>query len=436
MERRLGSGPFCVNDTRHLTFVRTPPFSSVKIFRSRFVAPIASPLIEDGAVVVDGQRIAWVGPWADRPTGGAVEDLGEQVLLPGLINAHCHLDYTGMRNAILFSRSFAQWVRRLNELKRTQTDDDYLAAIAAGFEELQQWGTTSVFNIESFPELMGRMPPPPIRTWWFYELLDIRNRIHTEEVVAGALGFFDDRPNWLGGFGLSPHAPYTTSLPLYELTRICCEKYGMPLMTHLAETQEEFDMFRKGEGKLHEFLAGLGRDMSDTGDRTPIRHLLENKALPVGALLTHMNILEEEDWSALAAVAGKYSVVHCPNCHAYFERDRFDLDRFLAIGMNVCLGTDSLASNKALNLFEEMRGLRKTHPGLSPEILLDMVTVNAAQAIGMPRQLGQIRRDAWADLIALPYSGRIEGVYESIVEHRQPVEWMLVNGKLRSLQRT
>lgn len=224
----------------------------MKLYRARIVLPLAAPPLVDGVVGVQSGRIAVVG--RARDFSAEAEDLGDVILLPGLINAHCHLDYTVMRGAILQQENFPNWVRRINDLKRTLTDDDYLASIASGFRELQKWGTTSVFNIESFPELMVRLPAPPLRTWWFYELMDIRNRIHTEDVVAGALTFFDHHPNWLGGFGLSPHAPYTTSGGLYELTKFCSENQAMPWTTHLAETDEEFEMFVKASGPLHDFL--------------------------------------------------------------------------------------------------------------------------------------------------------------------------------------
>ena len=399
----------------------------MKTLRARFVLPVGSPPIENGAVRVEGSRIVEVGPWRDL--GGTAEDLGDVVLMPGLINAHCHLDYTGMRNAILFSGKFSHWVRRLNELKRTQTDDEYLQAIAEGFNELKKWGTTSVYNIESFPELMVRMPIPPIRTWWFYELLDIRHRIHTEDFVAGALAFFEDHQSWQGGFGLSPHAPYTTSLELYELIRFCCEKYSMPVMTHLSETQEEFEMFAQSKGPLYDFLAPLGRDMADTGGTTPLRHLLQNNSLPHGAILTHMNVLAEDDWELLRTRLD-FSIVHCPNCHAYFERPAFPMARFRESGLNLCLGTDSLASNKALNLFEEMRTVRENFPEVSPEAVLDMVTRNAARAIGQAGQLGEIAPGALADLIAIPCDSR--DVITSVIENRREISWMMISGKTQS----
>lgn len=401
----------------------------MKLYRARIVLPLAAPPIEDGVVGVQSGRIAAVG--RARDFAGPAEDLGDVILLPGLINAHCHLDYTVMRGAILQQENFPNWVRRINDLKRILTDDDYLASIASGFRELQKWGTTSVFNIESFPELMVRLPAPPLRTWWFYELMDIRNRIHTEDVVAGALTFFDHHPNWLGGFGLSPHAPYTTSGGLYELTKFCSENYAMPWTTHLAETDEEFEMFVKATGPMHDFLKKLGRKMDDVGGVTPVSRLFNGPGVPQGGILAHMNCLSESDYQILAA-RRDLTVVHCPKCHEYFGRAPFALHRLREIGISVCLGTDSLASNSSLNLFGEMRALRRSHPHISAAELVDMVTRRSARAIGLPGQLGEITPGAHADLIAIPYAGDPSTVLEAVVENREPVKWMMIGGAQRA----
>ena len=190
------------------------------ILRARHVLPIVAPVISDGGVVVENERIIAVGVFDEIRSAhsGEVLDLGEQVLMPGLVNAHCHLDYTSLRHAISPQKTFTEWIRAINSHKRALHDEDYLSAIARGFLELRKWGTTTVANIESFPELMLRMPKPPLRTWWFLEMIDLRHRFSTEDAVAGALAFFEtERPGWLGGFGLSPHAPYTASGPMYEL---------------------------------------------------------------------------------------------------------------------------------------------------------------------------------------------------------------------------
>jgi cytosine/adenosine deaminase-related metal-dependent hydrolase len=402
----------------------------LKTLRSRIVLPLVAPAIEDGVVHVAGDKIVAVDRARDL-AGGQVEDLGDSVLVPGLINAHCHLDFTVMRGAILQHDNFSNWVRRINDLKRTLSDDDYLQSISDGFAELRQWGTTGVFNIESFPELMVRMPPPPIRAWWFYELIDIRTRIHTEELVVGALTFFERHPNWMGGFGLSPHSPYTASSRLYELTRFCCEKYAMPWTTHLAETEEEFEMFLRASGPLYEFLKDLGRAMHDVGGITPVARLLRDQAVPKSGILAHMNCLADSDYRLLASRAKDVTVVHCPKCHEYFGREPFDLDRFRSLGISVCLGTDSLASNTSLNLFEEMRLLRRNFPHISSQEIVDMVTRRPARAIGLTGQLGEIAPGAFADLIMVPYSGPVDHVFDALIDYSSPIKWMMVGGRVQ-----
>jgi len=403
----------------------------MKIYRAKLVLPVTAPRIEDGAVAVDGGRIAGVGRTSDirEKFSGEEHDLGEVMLLPGLINAHCHLDYTVMRGAILNQGSFAAWIGRLNAIKRSLSREDFVESIKLGFKELAEWGTTSVFNIESFPELLPHLDRPPIRTWWFYELLDVRNRIDTEDVVLGALSFFDERPGWHGGFGLSPHAPYTTSLSLYALVRQCAEKYGMPMMTHLAETAEEVEMFQKSEGPLYDFLAGLGRDMNDTGSRTPLAQLLHANVLPKDAILAHMNFLTPGDFDLLAVRGSSFHVVHCPRTHAYFGRPRFEYERLRATGMSIALGTDSLASNQSLNLFEEMRTFATQYPAVPAQEILEMVTVNASSALGMRKQLGVLREGALADLIAVPFTGPLSLAYEVLVHNQIPPVFVAVNGK-------
>jgi cytosine/adenosine deaminase-related metal-dependent hydrolase len=404
----------------------------VILHRARIVLPVSAPPIENGAIAVNEANVAQVGTFdemsAQFPAAGVI-DHGESILLPGLINAHCHLDFTAMRGAILSNGSFSAWVRRINEVKRTFSDEDYVASIAAGLAELKKWGTTTVLNIESLPELMVHLTPPPIRTWWFYELLDIRSRIHTEDVVAGALSFFEQRPKWHGGFGLSPHAPYTTSIGLYQLVRFCSEKYGMPFTTHLSESDEEMQMFAQGSGPLFDFLKGLGRDMRDCGSKTPIRHLLEADALPRGAILAHMNQLGPGDAELLAPHAKSFAIVHCPNCHEYFNRAPFPYETLRDMGFRISLGTDSCASNRGLNLFDEMQTFRANFPAISAADLLDMVTRHPASALGMAGRFGEFRAGARADFITIPFAGSISDALEAVIGNRRPPSAVYLNGQ-------
>ena len=404
------------------------------IHRARIVVTMDGPPIENGAVAVRDGRIQAVGGYNEvaRLFHDETTDLGEQVILPGLINAHCHLDYTMMRRLISPRESFAEWIREINAMKRNCFNDDYLDAIARGFAESKKWGSTTVFNIETIPELILKMPAPPLRTWWFYEMIDIRHRITTEELVAGALSFFNQRPAWPGGFGLSPHAPYTASADLYRLAAECSRVTGMPLTTHVAESAEEDEMFRHARGPLYDFLASLGRDMGDCGTKSAFARLAEENFTGPDWLLAHLNEMGEDDFALIAerGLGPRMQVAHCPLSHRYFGHRKFQFKRLRDLGVNISLGTDSLASNDSLDLFAEMREAQWNEPWISPEELLKTATVNPARALKKEAVLGKIAPGAHADLIALPFAGTPCVVYEEIVNHRKPIDWMMVDGRI------
>lgn len=406
------------------------------ILRARLVVPIEGEALENGAVAVEGNTIVAVGR-ADEIRArwdGPTKDLGEVALMPGLINAHTHLDYTLLRGAIHPPKSFTQWVQRLNALKRSLDSADYLRAIQRGFAEAQRWGTTTVCNIESFPEVMARMPSPPLRTWWFYEMIDVRHRLTTEEVVEGALAFFQHRGNALLSFGLSPHAPFTASVELYRRAGECAQQLAMPLTTHVSESREEFEMFAAADGPLYEFMASIRRPMHDCGARTPFTHLWSSGAINGEWLLVHMNELNEDDFSLLAALPPGMAphVVHCPGSHRYFGHSPFPFRRLHDLGVNLSVATDSLASTDSLSLFVEMRRLWAAEPWLSAAGILRTTTINPARALRQERRLGKIAPGALADLIAVPTSGSVATAHEEIVSFERPTPWSMIDGEIRS----
>ena len=340
------------------------------LLRANTLLPICSPPLSDGAVRVEDGRITGVGTAGEiLPLAGEeVVDLGEAVLLPGLINAHCHLDYSTLRNAIAPQAGFTEWVQRLNSIKRQLSPADILDAIHRGYAEAQQYGTTTVCSMAAFPDLLPALGPAPLRTWWFYEMIDIRHRVTSEELVAGALSFFNQNPDPLVRYGLNPHAPYTASLLLYRLAPACAEQGGMVLTSHVAESREESDMFTQARGPLYDFLSGLGRPMHDCGHDTPFGWLWRNGAIGGRWLLAHLNDLTESDFALLATLqpAQLPSVVHCPGSHRYFGHPPFPLERLAALGVNLCVATDSLASTDSLSLLGELRMLRASHPQPQP----------------------------------------------------------------------
>ncbi|HEV2803857.1 MAG TPA: amidohydrolase family protein [Chthoniobacterales bacterium] len=393
------------------------------IIRARTVVPMEGPPIENGAVAVDGSRIAAVGGFDEvRSThAGDVTDLGESILLPGLVNAHCHLDYTALRGRITPKESFAGWIRAINAEKAKLTDEDYIESIRAGFSEAVRFGTTTIANLTAFPRLIGAIAEP-IRTWWFGELIDVRNPADADEIVEETVEALKAAERW----GLAPHAPFTASAWLYARCEEIAERTAVPLTTHLAESRDEMRMFRDGTGPAFDFLKEIGRSMDDCGNETPLSLFLRNRTAPARWIVAHLNELDAADFELLAN-APKFPIVHCPRSHAFFGHEPFALERLCALGFNVCLGTDSLASNSDLSLFSEMRELIRKHPAVTARQALEMATINGARALRQ-RDIGAIRPGAFADLIALPdTSGR--DPFEKIVAFEGTIPWMMVNGQ-------
>jgi cytosine/adenosine deaminase-related metal-dependent hydrolase len=137
-----------------------------------------------------------------------------------------------------------------------------------------------------------------------------------------------------------------------------------------------------------------------------------------------LNELTEGDFDLLERSNSKFHIVHCPRSHNYFGHSPFAFDRLRSQRFNVCLGTDSLASNETLSLFDEMRAFQKNLPMVSPEEILQMVTVNPGRALRCENALGQIRTGFGADLIAVPCSGSTD-IFEQILAFKNPVDWVL-----------
>jgi cytosine/adenosine deaminase-related metal-dependent hydrolase len=234
--------------------------------------------------------------------------------------------------------------------------------------------------------------------------------------------------------GLAPHAPYSTAPELIRLAAEIAERRHWLLSIHVAESEQEFEMFAKGRGVMFDWLRRNQRDMSDCGARTPIRHLDRAGALSENCLAVHVNYLARGDAALLAR--RKTSVVHCPRSHVYFGHERFPFNTLTRTKVNVCLGSDSLATvykkprqTVELNMFDEMRAFAAANPRVSPKTILRMATVNGALALGMAGQAGEISEKALADLIAIPFNGRTKHAHEAVLAHKGAVAASMIDGE-------
>lgn len=406
------------------------------LLRARIVLPVTAPPIEDGAVLVSQGRIQAVGRWADvgKLSAEPVTDLGEVVLLPGLVNAHCHLDYTHLSGQLRPPRAFPDWIKAILTAKSEWTYSDFAASWLAGAAQLLDSGTTTVGNIEAVSEMLADCrAATPLRIHSFLELTGVRSRRNPDEILQEAFRTIHNLEPGAGGFGLSPHAPYSTTPALLQRTAEAAQSGGWRTTTHVAESQAEFEMYMYRRGPMFEWMEPQ-RAMDDCGLGSPVQHLERCGLLGPRHLAVHVNYLWHGDAERLGG-SGTH-VVHCPNSHAYFGHHCFPRAQLQAAGVNVCLGTDSLASTLTdrvhparLSMLSELRKLLALDPTLPPTEALSLATVNGARALGLSGEVGELIAGARADAIAIPFSGAPASAAAAVAAHEGRVAASLIGGQ-------
>jgi cytosine/adenosine deaminase-related metal-dependent hydrolase len=362
-------------------------------------------------------------------------DFGEVMLVPGLVNAHCHLDYTDMAGLLPPPKTFTDWIHLMIAAKAQWEYPDYARSWLNGARMLVQTGTTTVADIEAVPDLLPEVwNATPLRVFSFLEMTGIRARREPRAVLREAVERIESLAHPRCRASLSPHAPYSTLPELLRLSAREARKNRWRITTHVAESAQEYEMFVHKRGAMYDWLKRNERDMSDCGLGSPVEHLARNRMLGANLLAVHANYLGRRD--AVLLAERKVSVVHCPRSHFYFKHRPFPLGKLLKAGVNVCLGTDSLATvyktpreKPELNLFGEMRALARAHPKLQPKKILQMATVNGAKALGLTGRIGELSKNAFADLIAIPFAGKRAEAFEAAVNFTGHVRASMIGGQ-------
>lgn len=407
------------------------------LLRARVVLPITRTPIEDGAVLVRGNRIIDFGPWTEvspRAAEATVFDLGNSILLPGLVNAHCHLDYTDMAGHLPPQKKFTDWIKLITTEKADWSYSEFAESWLHGAKMLLRTGTTTVADFEAVPELLPEVwTATPLRVISFLELTGVKSRRNPRGILREALERIESLSHARSTARLAPHAPYSTVPELIKLAAETARRREWPLSIHVAESDLEFKMFSRAAGDLHDWLKRNDRDTSDCGRVTPVKHLDRQNALGPNLLAVHVNYLGSKDTALLRK--NKVNIAHCPRSHFYFKHRKFPYRKLSRAGINVCLGTDSLATvykkhrqNVELNLFDEMRAFAAKNRHVSAKKILQMATINGARALGLAGQIGEISAGALADLVAIPFRGRIESVHHSVINHRGEVKASMIGG--------
>jgi len=407
--------------------------SQAVTLQADWIITASGPVIRNGRVVIRDGRIAAVGPAKEVPTVGKLVRLEESALLPGLINAHCHIELSAYHGAI-GTGDFWQWLSRLIELRRQrQSQQTEPPAAQVAIDSMLRAGTTCVGDIVRAPWMPDILAASGIRKVCFVELIS-HARTAPRDPAGLAEALQSLRQTDLLQAGISPHSPYTVHA---EHVKACIElarRNRLPLAMHFAETAEEAEWLRSGQGRTAQWQAQLLPNPPDPPRCPPCRWLLELGLFrcPTVALV-HANYAD--DWLLLCRMppSRRPVIVYCPRTHRFFGHGEHPFGQMLRMGLPVALGTDSAASHpddepEPLSVLEEARWLAAAHPDLPASIILQMLTVNAARALGLQDRIGQIRAGFEADLVAFRCTSRTNEPLEEILHSSVRPHLVMVRG--------
>lgn len=394
---------------------------------AQWICPADGRRIHRGVLRGRGPVIEQIGPAGSVPPTDHHRDLGDVVVLPGLVNAHTHLELTGLRGKLPPHRPMPQW---LFGLSRSRPDrEQRLRDVADGAEEALSTGTTALADLSAGNRSWRALRDSPLRTLCLGEVAGIGPLEKKGIQRLGRLlrgGKTDEGMR----FGIAPHAPYTAGEQLFKQAVQLAKDKGVPISTHLAESEAERQFLTHGTGPLFEYLARMG--MIDSSVRTqgcrPVEFAMYVGLLDVHSILAHVNFLDDREL-ALLARHKRASVVYCPRACEFFARSGHRYREMLAKGINVALGTDSLASNVSLNMLAEMRRVRQ-EARVDNQTILSMATLHGARALGWDDRIGSLVPGKQADWIAVELPGQVTGPLETILTSAARVLEVHIAGRL------
>lgn len=385
---------------------------SIRTLAARYVFPVARDPIEGGTVLVENGRIVDVTRGQRR---GEFDDLGNVAIVPGLVNAHSHLDLSGFDHP-LGERGIGlpAWVRKLLQARGST---DARVAVRRGLEESGASGVVGIGDIAQPGWSAEPLTGLPIEPVVFLELIGPTAARRDSALELARRHIEACRPGCGWRAGLSPHAPYSVRRDLLEAVVAVSARQQVPLAFHLAESREELELLRSGAGPLREMLDDLGawepRGLALASRPLDYLRLLADARR---ALVIHGNYLVEEEIDYLGQHAERMAVVYCPRTHAWFGHAAYPLESLLAAGALVALGTDSRASSPDLSLWADMREAGRRHPMVARQDLLRMATLNGARALGLDDTLGTLEPGKAARLAIVPLPAAAGDPYDLLFD--------------------
>jgi len=374
--------------------------------------------------VVHEGRIATVGRRKDvvrAHPGVEVRDLGEAAIVPGLINAHTHLELSHLHDPQAQPTSFMAWVRDLVARRGQASEEAIESAATAAVETMISRGTVAVGDVGNGTVAGRVLARSTLAGILFHELYGFRAS-EAESILDAAAARLDAIESESGlaaargrlTAALTPHAAHTTSGPLLKALGGRATASGEVLSIHVAESEEEMQLLRDGTGAFKDFLIERGAwdPAWKAPGLTPVEYLDRLGVLTPRTLAVHCVHLDHQDLSRLQARG--LTVVTCPRSNQRLGVGKAPVGKLLASGISVALGTDSLASSPEIDVFNEIAALRQEHPGLAPAAALRIATLNGARALGLAKSLGTIEPGKLAALAVVALSDPNDDPMEAV----------------------
>lgn len=387
-------------------------------YHARYVVPVSASPIAHGIVIERAGRIVWVGAAGDAPPDHPDEDvvdLGEAILLPGLVNAHCHLELTAMRG-FLDGLAFRDWILRLTSARRAVLDDAALLdAARLGVEEGVRAGITTFADTGDSGAGFEAMLERGVRGVCYREVFGPDPAQCERAIAELRLKFvaMRARETSLVRAGLSPHAPYTVSDALYRATAALAREVQAPMAVHIAESMLETTLVTEGGGTFADGLRKRGIDVRPRA-RSPIALLDALGVLGADPLLIHCVQVDRDDVRTIAH--RRCAVAHCPASNARLAHGVAPLADLLTASVDVGLGSDSVASNDRMHMLDEARhallfatASTRDVGALSSTGALELATIGGARALRLDREIGSLEPGKAADLAAFPLGAFARG---------------------------
>jgi aminodeoxyfutalosine deaminase len=403
----------------------------MNIFTIRFRALLPmtnSKPLENGQLIIEKGRIRKIFPDFKSPIEGELIDLSDCLILPGFVNAHCHLSLSALKSEIPRSDSFVDWIRTVVKKNEVVSWESRVLALREQANVMVRSGVTTIVDYVSDKKIITEYLHLPFRQVLLLEVLGFLPSL-VEPIVKNLESTLKQKVNETGmvKLGLAPHAPYSVSPKLFSELKRLADKYKCPLSCHVAEFPEELQFLQDGSGDMKDFLKerAVYDNRWSPPALSPARYL-DSMGVLDSLVAIHLN-LAHADLDLLKSK--KVKAVFCPQSTLWFRRKKYMPVRdLLDLGVVVGLGTDSLASNESLNFLDEIRIAEKMLVDVSKEELLCMATRGGAETVGM--DCGVIEKGRPADIIGFRLQGQSDDWYSVPFESkRNDVDFVMVDGE-------